>query len=51
MEKYEKPVMEIVELERDVITASCGTSFTPGQTGDVQATNCGGIITLPGQTG
>ncbi len=29
MEKYEKPVMEIIELtEEDVITASCGTDTT-----------------------
>ena len=29
MEKYEKPVMEIIAVENDVITDSC-TAYLPG---------------------
>ena len=31
MEKYEKPNMEVVELEKDVITASVCVGGTPDQ--------------------
>ena len=49
MEAYEKPMMEVVELENvDIITTSCPTDCVGNISGDPSACSAGGFPGMPG---